>query len=234
MTIDPDPKHCSEAKYNVLSLKSSKKSVLDVWPELTKYPEFLVDYGNPKGVHLNSECILRFCLIFYQKNSLSLLQPNFWQRKRIAAEWAGFTLDKETGKFSNNLEQVLLGNNAEVNRLIVRVLQLSDDINFQHLMTLETVRDKHMDLLIGGNHKDAKNLLDVIDRVTDKMKVVHEEMLRDDQNTPIASALYHSVVEANLPTPENIAAAKKDGQLDQIIEGPYEIKYRKGRKKRLQ
>jgi signal recognition particle GTPase len=60
------------------------------------------------------------------------------------------------------------------------------------------------------------------------MKTVEETMLKADVNTPIANALYHAVVEANLPTPENIASAKKSEQLEDIIgDGPYKIEYKK-------
>jgi hypothetical protein len=111
MLIDSDPKYFEKAKYNVLTIKGRNQTVLTRWPELKVFPEFNIDYGTHKEVHLNTECILRFCLMFYQRNTVHLVQPNFWQRKRIIAEWAGFDVDKETNTFSPRLEDVLLGKN---------------------------------------------------------------------------------------------------------------------------
>lgn len=221
-------KHFEKQEYNVLTIKSRNSTVLSRWDELTKYPEFNIDYGNHRDVHINTECILRFCLLFYQKNTLNLVQPNFWQRKRICAEMAGLDIDKETNSFSNRVEEMLLGKNKVVNQLIARVLQLSDDINFQEYLTLESVRHRHMTLLLEGVEANSKNSLDLLERVSSRIEIVNNKMLKEDVNTPVKEALYHAVVDADLPTPENIALAKRNNQLDDIVgKGPYEIKYEK-------
>jgi hypothetical protein len=227
MLIEPDVKYCSKAKYNALSIKGKNSTVLKRWPELEMYPEFLVDYGTHKDVHLNTECILRFCLIFYQKNTINLVEPNFWKSKRIAAEWAGFEIDPKTGEFSDRLEQVLLGKNRVVNKLIARVLQVSEDILFQQYLTYESVRYRHMLLLQDGDERNSKNSLEVLDRVSESIKKVQEEMLKSDNNTPIKDELYSAVVIATMPTPEVIATAKRQDHMDQVIDKRYEKTYRK-------
>lgn len=226
MELEADPKICSKAKYNVLTLKGKNSSVLKRWPELKKFEEFKIDYGNLKDTHLNTESILRYCLLFYQKNDLRNYIPSFQQRKTQMAIWAGFDLDKKTGTFSDRLEQVLMGNNKDVNKLIARVKQLTDDVLYQQFITYESVRHRVMLNLEDGSEKNSKQALEVFETVSKGIVDIGEEMLKDDVHTPIKDALYHSVVLATLPRPETIAKAKKDGTLDEVLdERPYEVDY---------
>ena len=226
MNLEPDPKICSRAKYNVLTLKGKNSTVLKRWPELKKFPEFNIDWGTHKGTHLNTESLLRYCMLFYQKHDLRNFIPAFQQQKTQMAIWAGFELDSKTKTFSTSLEDVLMGKNLEVNKLIARVKQLTDDVVYQEFITLESVRYRHMLLLESGDEKNSKTSLDILERVSISLKRLEEEMLKEDIHTPIKDALYHSVVLATLPRPETIAKAKKDGTLVEIIdEGPYDVEY---------
>jgi hypothetical protein len=226
MNLEPDPKICSKAKYNVLTIKGKNVKVVNKWPELKKFPEFTRDYGNLKGTNLNTESILRYCLLFYQKNTLRNYIPSFQQQKTQMAIWAGFELDNKTKQFTDRLEQVLLGNNEDVNKLIARVKQLTDDVLYQQFITYESVRARQMLLLESGNESKTKIALEVLETVSDGIRRLEEEMLKEDVHTPIKDALYHSVVLATLPRPETIAQSKKDGTIDEIInEKPYEVDY---------
>lgn len=221
--MDIDPKIFSKAKYSVVNLK--KVTVLNRYPELKKYPEFNIEYGLHSDVMLNTDIVIRYCLIFYQKNDLHDIEASFMKRKTIAAELAGFERDVKTGRFNTRVEDILLGKNKTVNRLIARVKQLSDDLLFQEAVTYETVRYRHMLLLENGDEKTSKTSLDIIERTSVVLRDILEQMLRDDYNTQIREELYHAVVVASMPTPEAIARAKKDGNLEDLLDKPYEIEH---------
>jgi hypothetical protein len=223
MDLSPDIKICEKARYNVLSIKSKNNSVLKRWPELKLFPEFLQDFGTMKDVFLNTESVLRYCLLFYQKNTLNTIIPSYQQRKVQMAVWAGFELDKNKNQFPSRVEDMLLGKTPQVNKLIARVLQLSNDVLYQQMVVYESARHRYMLKLETGDEKNAKNLMEIIDRATDKIQEIQEKILKQDFNTPIKDELYHSVVVATLPTPEAIARAKKEGNIDDLIDAPYEI-----------
>jgi len=236
MNLPPDIKICEKARYNVLTIKGRNSSVLRRWPELKLFPEFLQDFGTMKDVFLNTESVLRYCLLFYQKNSINTIIPSYQQRKVQMAIWAGFELDEKTNQFSSRIENMLLGKIPQVNKLIVRVLQISNDVLYQQVVVYESTRHRYMLKLEEGDEKNAKTSMDIIDRTTDKIQEIQEKILKQDFNTPIRDELYHSVVVATLPTPEAIARAKKEGNIEDLIDAPYEIAHptlKIGRTKKL-
>lgn len=223
-TMDLDKNLLVSAKYNVLKLKPESK-VLRSFPELKKWPEFNEDYG--KLILLPNENILRLCLLFYQDSEFHNIDSDIMKRKRIAAEWSGFKLEK--GEiFPNKLEEILLGNNTHVNKLIVRILRLTSDHLFQKYIVFEETRARlYMKLYedsISKNEK-TKEIIENIQNLSKILEDIERQMLREDRNTLIREALYSEATKESMPTPENIAEAKRKGTFDNLIDPPYEIEH---------
>ena len=77
----------------------------------------------------------------------------------------------------------------------------------------------------GSSGRDTVSVLNVIERLSEGMKRLEEEMLKEDIHTPVREALYHTAVMSMLPTPETIAKAKKNETLDKIISKKYDVNY---------
>ena len=220
--MELDSKLLSSAKFNVLKLKPESK-VLRSFSTLKEWPEFNEDYG--KLVLLNNESILRFCLLFYQKSDFHNIDGDIMKRKRIAAEWAGFELDN--GKFPDKLEEILVGGNKHVNLLIVRILRLTSDHLFQQYIVFEETRARlYAKLYEDSRDKGEKTgeILTNVQKLSSLLEDLERQMLKEDRHTLIRDALYSAATKESMPTPEAIAQAKLDGNLDDIIDPPYNIK----------
>lgn len=217
--MELDQKLLSKAKYNVLKLKP-QSSVLRSFKDLKEWPEFMVDYE--KEILLNKESILRFCLLFYQRSDFHNIESDIMKRKRIAAEWAGF--DISGGKFTEKVEDILLGKNTIVNMLIVRVLRLTSNSTFQQYIVFEETRARlYMKLYedSGGKNESVKDILQNIETLSKKIEEMERSMLKEDRYTLIKDALYTSATKESMPTPEAIAEARKSGTIGDIIDPPY-------------
>lgn len=219
-----DKKLLQSAKYNVLNLKPESK-VLRSFPKLKEWPEFMEDYG--KIVLLPNENILRFCLLFYQDSDFHNIDSDIMKRKRIAAEWSGFELEKGE-RFPDKLEEILLGKNEHVNKLIVRILRLTSDHLFQRYIVFEETRARlYMKLYEDSMTKNekTKEIIENIQNLSNILEDIERQMLREDRNTLIREALYAEATKESLPTPENIAEAKRKGTFDNLIDPPYDLEH---------
>ena len=78
--------------------------VLNTFPELKKYPEFIADLGALKR-HRNK--VVRYVILCYDKNSPMHRTTDLIKRKVNSALIAGFEADKKSGRFETDVDRML-------------------------------------------------------------------------------------------------------------------------------
>lgn len=180
------------------------------FPELRLYDAFkqkLTVEGLSQGIDKNN--IIKYIVYVYDKNSpYRIKYKDITQRKVRAVIDAGFEL--QGNKFPEHIEDVLQGRNHKVCDMIIAFLKLHCDINYQHLVMLETMYDKKMkEVLLGGGNEKVKELNDI----KTSLETTQKELLTHDQDKGLVISLYKSIISDKLEmAPEDIALKiKKDG-----------------------
>lgn len=211
-------------KYEKLLYMNRRGKALEAYPHLKKYPE--LDPKHFKALRISFEKCLRYVMIYYTKNALRDVIPEIAHRKKEAALLAGFELNKDTGKFAPDIEQMLLCNNLLVNRMIIRFLRRSENKKFMLICGFEEARAKQMQKLLDGiGDKDKELTRVVIDNVKTLSKDIEElemDLLNEDESPDLLELMYNEIDYSNLGiSPEEIAEAEQDGTTEEILKSPY-------------
>lgn len=122
--------------------------------------------------------ILRYIILMYDKNTpLRTLYSNYNKRKGYAAIMAGFQRDPRTNKFNNAPKDVLLGNNDDTNKAIVRYIMFFFDADYLQLILYNELLGKQFrasmkeeqKALTGANINAIQNIREEINRLTEKV-----------------------------------------------------------------
>lgn len=98
----------------------SNEEILE-WAE--QYPEFKL----PPGAHIPLPNAIRYISLMYDLNTrMGEQYPDVRIRKRECALMCGFKLD-ENGMFHETVEDMLIGENPNINAMIVRYIRLFDN-----------------------------------------------------------------------------------------------------------
>jgi hypothetical protein len=194
----------------------------DPWGEntvskLESYDEFKEDFGIEKSK------VISYIILAYDLNTqLRKEVPYFNQRKIISAELSGFVKNKD-GKFKDEYEKVLIGNNDKVNLAISKYIRLFASPKYLSLVYYWSILSAEFENVTKVNDsKDFKNTIANIEKLETKINECIEFLFGGNEVTDIRQALYESVEKENLKLrPENIAMAG-DNELDEIIgDSPY-------------
>lgn len=125
--MDLKPEDFQKLKYPCYQIESGK-SLLEVFPELKRYPEFSSNEHS-----LDNNKVLRYIIYLYDKQSPLVSEKNLIKRKMLGAQLAGFELvDK---KYPELIEQMISGRNIYVNRMVCVYVRNQRDIQYASLMT---------------------------------------------------------------------------------------------------
>lgn len=211
-------------KYEKLLYLKPEEKIFEAFPEFALYPE--MDQKNFKGLKLSFERVLKYIILYYSQNTLRDLYPDTASRKREAALIAGFIINKSNNRFTTNVEELLNCENLKANRMIIRFLRRSENKKFAQLCVFEEAKAKQMQKLLDGvGDKDkelTKVIIDNVKSLTQDIEELEREILNGDKSVPLIDLLYNEVDYSNLGiSPEEIAQATRDGDLEYIFKNPY-------------
>lgn len=205
-----------DAKYNVLDI--GDKTVLKQWPELKRFPEFLVNFS--KDYRLLTDKVHRYALLLYTPNILHKSIPEIAKRKVEAALLAGFQYHEGSTLFRKNVESMLICRLKTCNDLFIRASRLSRNSQFEQLVVYEEARARQMRKLLEGlkSNERTKEVHNNINRFSEDIERLQDEILFQDNETPLIERLYFSVENVQLGIrPEEIAEVERTGDFDKII-----------------
>jgi hypothetical protein len=130
----------------------------DLDEQLSKYDEFNEEY------ELDKSMVNRYIVLMFDMNtSLRLDVRDFWERKRVAAQIAGFTLRPRVREFEQPVENMLLGNNAAVNNAITKYIMLFGLPEYASLVIFQTMLVFEVQKTLRGSYtKDTSKNVDYI------------------------------------------------------------------------
>ena len=172
------------------------------------YPEFDL---KPWVYDISRRVALTYIVLMYDPKSDLIDQcPNYWQRKRIAAEIAGFPIEKtgdRKGYFSPQSEALLLGESDTFNRMCIRYCLLFHDVDYISLVSyMELFIQETMKIMEGNTEKDSKVLIQNIDSLNEKIRIISDKVFGGDEANALRKELYKSVLsEMIVLRPELIA-----------------------------
>lgn len=213
-------KDFSDFKYNVVGL-TERQVVLEKFPELKKYPEFNPKLPALNHIKLAHDKMVRYALLMYSDNVIHRLIPEFAHRKREAALLAGFTLE-ENGRFWEPVENMLYCKYDTVNDMAVRVASLTRSTVFSRLMSYnDAIITQQKELNSSKRDKKddkTKDIIANIERLASLIKDLESELLSGDLNKDLLERLYSHIEGISLGIrPEEIALARKQGKLNEIL-----------------
>jgi len=164
-----NPTEFREMKFNVMSVQVGR--------DITNVEEFK-DLKNifigilhklPKGISANK--IIRFIVLCYDKKSPLVKKElvDIIERKKQAMNLAGYKPNK-SGMFTEQVMEIIAGQNKIVNHLILRWLKMQDSLDF---MTMCFMIESHSQILESLNNKedDKEDALSLSDK---KIKVMNK------------------------------------------------------------
>lgn len=206
----------SDAQYNVLNI--GDKTILKNWPELKRFPEFMVNLA--KKYRLLTDKVHKYALLVYTPNILHRAIPEIAKRKAEAALLAGFTYREGSTIFPHKVEEMLTCEYAEINDLFIRTARLSRNSQFEQLVVYEEARARQMRKLlsdIDGN-ETTKTVHDNIRRLSEDIERLQNEILFQDNEKPLLERLYFAIENIQLGIrPEEIAEIRASGNFDKIV-----------------
>lgn len=138
--MDFKPKDFELLKYNPYLLPKDK-NLLEVFPELSRFPEFSLPLEN-----LDRDLIIRYIIFCYDKKSPLLSEKNLAKRKMLSCRLVEFEFEKtepKSGrppevkpqpKYPFAVEEMIKGKNIYVNRMICRYCRNQNDLTYSLLV----------------------------------------------------------------------------------------------------
>lgn len=190
--------------------------------DLIRLKKEYVEFNTPvRGLEANK--ILRYVILMYDRNSeLREEYPNIHQRKAIAAQLAGFSLNKNR-KFPEVIEEMLLGKIKEVNIMIVKYILLYPDPDALALEVYYEMIVRQSTLTMGkiADPREYKDILANTENLRKKISELTQSVFGGDELNSIKRELYGMIEEKRTAIrPEDIAEKIEKG-LNPIDENPY-------------
>jgi hypothetical protein len=166
------------------------------FPELTKYPEFLVPLQD-----INKSKLIKYIVYCYDKRSpFVTIEKNLLRRKVMCAKESGWSPDAK-GKFDAHVEAIIKGEDAKANRMVIRYVRMHRDSKYSLLVAAMEMYYENIYQITnsdkGDDARDAtekanlfaktKILLDDIDSLADEvfnqdldMKHIADEVTQEE------------------------------------------------------
>jgi ATP-dependent protease Clp ATPase subunit len=198
--------------YNPKSPESIQ-ALIDTYPEFSENLDKLEKHKNK---------VAKFIIIFYDMNSdLRGLIPDFWNRKKICAELVGFKVN-ENGVFPKDIKEFLIGENENVNAMIVRYLLLFNNPDYVELEVATDMYNKQarqaLKQKIGATPGTIKDINKNLTDLNKKIKETTESVFGGKESSKLEEMLYAFMQRERLKLrPEDIAInSGKDSELDEV------------------
>lgn len=149
----------------------------------------------------------RYVVLMYDPGSdLWRNESNYIKRKYVAAKLAGFAPNIKTGKFTQKVTNAILGQDEEVNKIIVSYIS---SFGFPELVELHGMLLVQENLLRDMINGDIDNQMDrTMSRVSDRIRELTRILFHSgekDELIKMRKELYENVKKEEMPTPEYVA-----------------------------
>lgn len=191
----------------------------DLVHKLTKYKEFRETIPR-----IAKRQAIQYIILMYDKNNDEIRAefPFYPQRKMEVARTVGLIPGK---KVSSPVEDMLVGKNEKVNKMIIRYLTLFNDPDLLMLSAYYTIYIELTKRSLSGNF-DKSTITD-IERVNASIKDLSENIFGGKDETELRQELYKSIEEQSLGIrPEEIAEIIKEDKVPLEGFNPYQENYK--------
>lgn len=182
--------------------------------KLEQYPEFQFKLKD-------KDKFISYLILVYDKNSPLFIRnaDNLYMRKKDAALQAGFTLDEEN-HFEKYVEEVLLGENEDMNLAVLRYVRLSGIPDLPVLVKYIEMLDKEMSIKLPDKAKERADVRSNIDTLLTKIEQLETKIFTGKETEAARETLYRLIERIRVPRPENVASdiASKTLDLPDIYE----------------
>jgi hypothetical protein len=187
--------------------------------KLAKFNEFKVNVTVMSKRH-----ICQYIVLMYDKNNdeIRAEYPFYPQRKLEIAKAVGLIPPK--GKTPKKVEDMLIGRNEDVNKMIVRYLTL---FNNPDLLMLASMYSISLHLHVQSYSPDFdKNTISNLEKVQKNIMELTENIFGGKDETELRQELYKSIEEQSLGIrPEEVAEALQKGEKPLGDYTPYNKEY---------
>ena len=166
---------------------SELKRLREESPEFAELPTLEGD-----RVRLDQDALNRYVVLMYDKESqLRREYPKIRQRKAAAAQYAGFNLNKKR-EFRREVEQMLIGQIPEVNRMIVKYVLKYNDPDQLALEMYYEMYQRQVALMLQGiaDPSDYKKIHEVSEKLRTSIAELSEKTLGGQDEASIIKELY--------------------------------------------
>ena len=181
---------------------------------MNKFPEFKL-----KSLGDNREKYLVYIAMMYDKNS-ELSKNNeytYWQKKKIAAEMAGFKLID--GRFEVEVEDALFSKNEDFVKAMIRYLRFQHMPKFTQLKYYEMLNDQ---LAMNAMMNQDNDAMKKVTELTKEIAVLTDDIFGGEESYRAIEKLYADVDEIDISGIRAEGVAKKleeGGKLEEF--SPY-------------
>lgn len=174
---------------------------------INRFEEFQQDAG------INISKIIVYIILMYDLNSeLRRIYADYFTRKREAAIMAGFNINRH-GRFSESIEEMLLGENDKVNDMIVRYAMLFNNPDYISLVAYTEMLIKETKISLGKEYN--KDTINNITKLNKEIKILMINIFGGSPHRNLIKALYRTMEREKLRyRPELIAKDIVDKKLD--------------------
>jgi len=157
--------------------------------------------------------ILRYIILMYDKNTpLRTMYNGHYKRKGYAAIMAGFQRDPRTNKFNNAVKDVILGQNDDVNRAIVRYVMQFFDADYLQLILYNELMGKQFRSSMDGEKALTSTQVNAIQDIRKEIDRLTEKVFGGNESRELEQELYRALeIEKETLHPDFVAKAYDDG-----------------------
>jgi hypothetical protein len=173
--------------------------------KLSKYDEFNEDFGVDK-----SKTLKYIILMYDMQSDLRLEVRDFWERKRVAAMIAGFKFKPRLKEFDEQVEKMLLGDNAAVNNAITKYVMLFGSQQYAALVVYHTMLVFEVQKTLRGSY--TKDTVKNVDHIRKEIDKITDELYGGKETINAKKALYSRIEkDRRAEKPEDIIKRINEG-----------------------
>lgn len=182
--------------------------------KISKFPEFTL-----LGLEADRDKYLIYIAMMYDKNSelAKNTELTYWQKKKLAAEIAGFKM--VDNRFDKEVEEILLSNNEEFLKAMVRYLRFQHMPKFTQLKQYEMLNDQlAMNAMLNRDTSAMKKATEL----TKSIAELTDEIFGGEETFKAIEKLYEDLdeIDIDIIKPEGVAKElEKGNKLEQF--SPY-------------
>lgn len=173
---------------------------------LLKDVEHIPEFNIELSYRMSRKAVLTYIILLYdQASSLRKEIRSLPSRKGMAAQLAGFKLDKN-GRFEPPVERFLEGKNQDINAMIVKYLLLQNSPKYVQLIAYESLYFYEIAKIQNGAYGKTIDVIKSVDSLASSIDRLTEEVVGGKgESESILAAIYKEVTKDLNVSPEAIS-----------------------------